>query len=141
MNYQDQLYGAFECPELGEIVYDRGQFCICKLGICEKKRSKLCSPGVCKKKKNVLWDDIDKIHISALKTYVYFVPASESISLNLVNKDGSRLSLGVSSGVRLKQEEKNLMDKVYSYVVSQVFNRQWNELIAELSRGEAVGGY
>jgi hypothetical protein len=129
---------SYVCPELGQILRDRGSNCVCELGVCEKKGHKLCSPGLCNKKKAVLWEDIDKVYVSATKTYVYFVPASESIELNVVSTDGNTLSLGVSSAFRVGEEQKQLMWDVYGYVVSKVFDRQWKKLISDLEQGYTI---
>jgi hypothetical protein len=129
---------GYVCPDLGQILCDRGSNSICELGVCEKKKAKLYGPGLCYRRKAIFWNDIDKLFVSATKTYVYFIPASESIQLNVVGIDGTTLSLGVSSAFRVREEQKQLMSDVYGYVVSKVFDRQWKKLISDLEQGHTV---
>jgi len=113
-------------PKLGKRLYELGNRYVCEGGIWEKK-------------KYILWDDIDTLYLEATKTTVEFIlPAGESITLQVRDKIGTKIDLKLGAMFRIGRNNKEDFMSVYQFIVSQIIDRQLEELLSSIKESRRV---
>jgi len=111
--------------KLGSMLYRHGNKCIYEGGICDEKRT-------------ILWNDVKEVYIGGTKTSVYFIPAYESRTIQVIDYHKNKVAIRISSPGRVGSEKKWQFVNIYAYIVSNIIDRQWEEFMSELRKGKRV---
>lgn len=119
----------------GAMLYKRG-----KLGatLCTLGNKYICEGGIHDNKRAILWEEIETLFLDATKTSINFIPAGESITLQVVSTRGDKINLKQKALFRIGGKGKDNFLDVHQFIVSRIIDRQWKELINDIEEGKRV---
>lgn len=100
--------------------------------------TQICEGGIRDKKNVILWDEINTLFLGGMKTTINFMPAGESIMLQVISKTGIRITLQTRGLFRIGGGDKDNFSNIHQFVVSRIIDRQWAKLISDIEEGKRV---
>ena len=94
--------------------------------------------GLREKDKIILWDEIQAIFYEAKQHYEVIIPTHASMKISIYGTVGNQIDFNIGSLVTIGDRKKEEMIDIYGYIVSQIIERQRDELLRSLQNGESV---
>ncbi len=99
----------------------------------------MCELGICDQKKTILWDDIKDLRIGGIKASVNFIPVSNATDISITDFNYRSIRVTITAGFApLAGNKIRTVNSIMEFIISKIFDRQWNWLIGEIRSGRTV---
>lgn len=94
--------------------------------------------GIRQKDTTFLWDDIKTVYYEATQHFEVIIPTHATMEIRIKNYSGNGMLFYSASLITIGGRKKEEIKDVYTFIISKIFDRQYQELIHSIENGERV---
>ena len=99
------------------------------------KESSIYRNGVANGRYYILWPNVERVYIGGTTRSINGIPTSENRELS-INDSKYEVLFSSSSFFRMNHESKQTFNNIYTFVLNNIFSRQWAQFLQKINNGE-----